>query len=280
MNAWTDLGDGTRLRRSRVFAMNSVLLRADAHAVLVDPGVLPSDLDALAAAARGADVVLVFTHAHWDHVLGRPWWPEARTVGHARLADELHRDGATILAEAVKCAHERGERWEAGFVPFAVDEPVTDQRTLEIGPWRLVVRAAPGHCDSQVTVHLPAQRLLLAGDMLSDVEVPWLDGPPAIYRATIERLARLVEAGEVETLVPGHGHVARGTDAVHARIRRDLRYLDALDEGVREARAAGLTLEQARARLAAIAPTDLSDAFPLAQVHRENVRFAWTAPAD
>ena len=101
MSTWTDLGDGVRIRRSRVFAMNSVLLRSGRHAVLVDPGVLPSDLDDLAVAARDAEVVLVFTHAHWDHVLGRSRWPEARTVGHARLAEELRRDGPAILADAV-----------------------------------------------------------------------------------------------------------------------------------------------------------------------------------
>ncbi len=277
MSAWTDLGGGVRVRQSRAYAMNSVLLLDAAHAVLVDPGVLPSELDDLAAAARAAAVTVVFTHSHWDHVLGRPWWPGADVVAHAGLAGAVARDAAAIAADADACTRALGEPWERGFAPFVPDVATRGETGVTRGPWRLVLRDAPGHCEDHVTVHLPALGLLVVGDLLSDLEVPWLDQPPAAYRRTIEDIAALVEAGEVGTLVPGHGSIARG-EAVRGRIRRDLRYLDALDEGVREARAAGLTPEQALARLAAIAPGDCGSDFPLAEVHRENVRLAWQAP--
>ena len=281
MGSWTDLGGGVRVRQSRAWAMNSVLLLDPAHAVLVDPGVLPSELDDLAGAARVADVTLVFTHSHWDHVLGRPWWPGATTVGQAGLAAALARDAAAILAEAVSCAGGLGEPWERGFEPFAPHVATSGETEVSCGPWRLVLRDAPGHCDEQVTVHLPDHGILVAGDMLSDLEIPWLDREPGVYRRTLEGLGSLVEAGAVETLVPGHGAIAAGPAAARARIRRDLRYLEALEEGVREARAAGLTLEQALARLAAIAPGDCGTDFPLAEVHRGNVRLCWesTPPA-
>jgi len=103
MTPWTDLGGGVLVRQSRVFWMNSALLLDREHAVLVDPGVLPSELDDLAAAVRAAApraVTLVFTHAHWDHVLGRPWWPGAATVGHGELAAELRREAGAILEAA------------------------------------------------------------------------------------------------------------------------------------------------------------------------------------
>jgi hydroxyacylglutathione hydrolase len=222
-------------------------------------------------------VSIVLTHSHWDHVLGLPWWPAARVIGHARLAAELERDGPAVLAEAVNCAWEHGERWDAGFVPFAPDEAIADERPLEAGPWRLVLRAAPGHCDSQITIHLPERRLLLAGDQLSSIEIPWLDRGPAIYRATIEGIARGVEAGAIETLVPGHGPLAHGAAAVRARVRRELGYLDGLEADVRQARERGLTLAEAQAQLPPPAPPAPDTPFPLAQVHRDNVRFAWEA---
>ena len=46
-NPWTDLSGGIRVRQSRVFWMNSVLFAHPDHSVLVDPGVLPSELDEL-----------------------------------------------------------------------------------------------------------------------------------------------------------------------------------------------------------------------------------------
>ncbi len=279
MSPWTDLGDGVFVRQSRVFWMNSVLLLDRAHAVLVDPGVLPSELDDLAAAvsAAGARAVsIVFTHAHWDHVLGRPWWPAADTVGHAGLGAGLRRDAGAILREATEHAARLAEAWDRGFEPFETDLAVEAERALALGPWRLTLRAAPGHCDSAVTVHLPERSLLFAGDLVSDLEIPWLDREPAAYRATLDGLLRLAEAGGIGTLVPGHGAIADAAGAL-ARIRRDLAYLDTLESGVAEARRAGLTLGQAQERLAALDHVGKGAAYPMDGVHRENVRFAWAA---
>jgi glyoxylase-like metal-dependent hydrolase (beta-lactamase superfamily II) len=283
MTPWTDLGGGVRMRQCRAFRMNSALLLGGGHAVLVDPGVLPSELDDLAAAVRGAApqaVTLVFTHAHWDHVIGRAWWPGARTAGHALLGAELRRDAAAILADAARFAGEHGETWSAGFTPFAPDVAAGDGHELAAGPWRFVLRHAPGHCDSQLTIHLPERRLLFAADLLSDIEVPWLDREPAVFRRTLERLGALVAGGAVETLVPGHGGVARGAGAALERVRRDLGYLDALEAGVREARGAGLTLEETQARLAAMDYVGKGAAYPMDEVHRGNVRIAWERAAN
>ena len=87
--AWTDLAGGIRVRQSRAFAMNSVVLFDPRETVIVDPGVLPTELDDLAAVVKRLGpkrVTLLFSHAHWDHVLGRRWWPEARSIAHDRFA--------------------------------------------------------------------------------------------------------------------------------------------------------------------------------------------------
>jgi hydroxyacylglutathione hydrolase len=277
MPPWTDLGAGIRVRQSRAYWMNSTLLVDREHAVLVDPGVLPSELDDLAAAVHEMEprvVTLVFTHAHWDHVLGRPWWPEAATAGHERLAAEVERERENIAREAAACAVREREPWDRGFAPFVPDIVCGHGRTLACGPWTLVLREAPGHCDSQITIHVPSQRLLIAGDMLSDVEIPWLDREPDTYQRTLRVLLPPAERGEIETLVPGHGAIARGADAVLERIRRDLDYLEALESGARAARATGLALEETQARLATL-EHPAQDAPGMADVHRENVRIAW-----
>src|SRR5688572_27708713 len=115
--AWTDLGHGVRVRQSAAFQMNSTALLDAEHAVLVDPGVLPSELDDIARDVERASpraLTLVFTHAHWDHVLGRAWWPEARTIAHDRFAAEVQRDAARIREEAEKLAARHGETWDRG----------------------------------------------------------------------------------------------------------------------------------------------------------------------
>jgi glyoxylase-like metal-dependent hydrolase (beta-lactamase superfamily II) len=169
---------------------------------------------------------------------------------------------------------EHGEEWTRGFEPCPPQIAVSSERGVTFPPWSLVLREAPGHCDSQITVHLPAQRLLLAGDMLSDIEIPWLDREPGTYQRTLRAFLPPTERGEIETLVPGHGAIARGAEAVRERIRRDLGYLEALELAVGQARTAGLTLGEGQARLAVV-EHPARDAPGMTDVHRENVRIAW-----
>lgn len=277
--AWTDLGDGIRIRQSRAYWMNSVLLLDPEHTVIVDPGVLPSELDDLASivgTAAPEAVTLFFTHAHWDHVLGRSWWPQAQTVAHDRLAAEVKREGQAIAREAESLAATHGERWAHAFAPFRPDLAVSGLRFLPLGSWRLVFRDAPGHSGSQLTCHLTDQRLLIAADMLSDLEPPILEGPVALYRETLEALMPLAEHDAIETLVPGHGAVAHGREAVLARLRRDLAYLQSLEDGVSALLARGQSLDAARETLAAMDYTGRRSAtYPTEAFHLENIAFAY-----
>src|SRR5262249_58853492 len=109
----------------RCYAMNSALFMADGHALVVGPGVLPSELDDRAAvvaadAPRFENGALAFTHPHWAHVLGLPWFPGATTFAHAGFHDELERDEKQVAAEAERWIGEQGERLPC---PFRAFEP-------------------------------------------------------------------------------------------------------------------------------------------------------------
>ena len=278
---WTDLGGGVLVRQSVEFAMNSVLLLHEEETLVVDPGVIPSELDDLAATAAhtpASRTTLFLTHAHWDHVLGRPWWPDARVIAHDRFAGVVRSDREKILREAGSAAERHGERWTRGFEPFRPDIAISGLRFERHGPWRLVFRDAYGHSDSQLSLHLPEHRLLIAADMLSDIEIPILDREPAPYERTLETLLPLANHGAIETLIPGHGAIARGRDAVVSRLERDLAYLRALVSGARDARAAP-DAEAAVARLAG--PGWSGPAVPesMRSTHEQNVKHAFAGVA-
>jgi len=280
--AWTRLEGGIQVRQSAAFQMNSVVLLHPEQIVIVDPGVLPSELDDLArvvADAGDAPVTLLFTHAHWDHVLGRPWWPTAQTLAHDRFATEVRNDAARILDEIRKLAAKHGESWERGFTPFRPDQAVSGLRFLKLGPWRLVIRDAPGHSLSQVSIHLPDHGTLIAADMLSDIEPPLLDGFCGPYIETLSALRPLAEGGAITTLIPGHGAIARGRDDVLERLRGDLEYLERLEAGVRRAHEEGLSVDAARERLSSLPyPSRGANDQGLAE-HLENVDFAYLGTA-
>jgi hypothetical protein len=128
--------------------------------------------------------------------------------------------------------------------------------------------------------HLADHQLLIAADMLSDIEPPILDGPPGPYRDTLTALQVLADNGAIETLIPGHGGIARGREAVRARFRTDLGYLDALEEGVKEAARRGLTLAEIQESLAMMDYT-ARDSAPdwVGPFHNENIRFTFEAVA-
>jgi len=275
---WTDLGSGIRVRQSAAFQMNSVLLLDREHAIVVDPGILPDELDDLAhavASASPAAVTLVFTHAHWDHVIGRPWWPKARTLGHDRFAAAVKRDAARTLDEIQKLAAKHGTTWERGFTPFRPDVEVSGLHFMKLGPWRLVARDAFGHADHQLSFHLPEDRTLIAADMLSDVEPPILNGPLAPYLDTLRMLRPLVAGGAITTLIPGHGSIARTREDVSARLEGDHEYLERLQAEVSRARAAGLSLAAAQEKLGGMPfPSPPADGSGH-ELHRENIEFAY-----
>lgn len=285
MPAWTDLGDGCHVRRSRAYDMNSVVLARDGHALVVDPGVLPSELGDLAAfvgsrAPRFGNVALLFTHPHWDHVLGRPWFPAATTVAHVGFADEAARDAAAIEASAKSWIEGAGEAWPRAFEPFAPDLAVRGTAPLRLGPFDTVAYDVPGHCASQLAFYFPAPGVFVAADMLSDIEIPWLDGPPWVYRRTLKQLHWVFEQEDVRALVPGHGGVALGRTDGYRRLLRDLDYLLVLEQRVEAARGRGLSLSETTAECEAMDYLGKDAAYAMNDVHRENVRFAWNGLAE
>ncbi|MCB7137730.1 MBL fold metallo-hydrolase [Cellulosimicrobium marinum] len=218
---------GVHVSTARLWDTTSTLVVGPGGDVLlVDPGVSVAECAALArtVADRGWRVTAGFsTHPHWDHVLwhgsfGRvPRWATARAVATVR-----RRRARTLAATEAEAP---------GHDPSLVGalDPLPDGATSL--PWSGGARVvehdahAPGHAA------LVVAGALLAGDMLSDVEVPLLDpdAPDAVatYRAALDLLAEV--ARDVAVVVPGHGAPAVGEPAIAGRLAADRRYLDALE---------------------------------------------------
>jgi hydroxyacylglutathione hydrolase len=93
-----------------------------------------------------------------------------------------------------------------------------------------------GHAPGHAAMFLPDSGVLIAGDMCSDIEIPFVvdPGEPETvmdrlreYRAGLSRLAAV--AG-VRQVVPGHGHVGDAAE-LRRRVEADFAYLDLLERG-------------------------------------------------
>jgi glyoxylase-like metal-dependent hydrolase (beta-lactamase superfamily II) len=285
MTPWTSFGPNFLVRQSRAYRMNSPLFVRDGHALVVDPGVLPSEMADMAArtgehAPRFEHVTVAFTHAHWDHVLGRDYFPLARTLAHVGFADEVMRDAAKIETSAKSWIEGAGEAWPRPFEPFAPGLAVRGTARVELGPFEVVAHEVPGHSACQIALHLPAEGVLVAGDTLSDIEIPWLDGPPWVYRRSLTALHWLFEQEDIRWLVPGHGSVAVGRVEGYRRVLRDIDYLLHLEQRAGEAFRRGLPLAETQAELAGMDYLGKDAAVAMNDVHRENVKFTYDGLAE
>ena len=214
---------GVLVATSRRDRTNSVVLIGPGRtALLVDPAWTPDELDGLAAdldLLRLRVAGVVSTHAHFDHLL---WHPSFGTA--PRWASP-----ATASAARPPMLGELGPGYPAS--AFLTAPPVRPfpRRTVPWpGPEVLPIRT-DAHAAGHTSLWLPRGRVLLAGDLLSDVEVPLLaDEDPAgdAYRAGLAVLEPY--AARAALVVPGHG--SPGPDAAD-RLRRDRRWLQALASG-------------------------------------------------
>ncbi|MGM7421428.1 MBL fold metallo-hydrolase [Cellulosimicrobium sp. ES-005] len=226
---------------------STVVIAPDGDALVVDPAVTVAEVEGLAAAvrARGWRVTAGFaTHPHWDHVLWSPALGDAPRWATARTADATRRRRAAVLASADAAAPGHDPALVGTLTPLPrgarrVPWPVTAPEgpgPSGLGTVTVVEHDAhaPGH--AALVVRTPHASVLVAGDMLSDVEVPLVDtdarDPVRVYRGALDALE--LAARDVDVLVPGHGSPAVGRAAVATRFAADRAYLDALDAGVRQ----------------------------------------------
>jgi glyoxylase-like metal-dependent hydrolase (beta-lactamase superfamily II) len=111
-----------------------------------------------------------------------------------------------------------------------------DTLTLYHGGRELRFMRLVGHTSGDVALYLPAERILLTGDLLA-YPVPYCaDSHPAAWIASLEALSQL----DVSTVVPGHGQAQH--DQTYLRLV--LESLQSIQKQVQQALHSGLTLAE------------------------------------
>ncbi len=231
------VAEGVLIHQSEFLQTNTIVVQGRAGVLLIDPGILDSEMATLADDLRelGQPVVAGFsTHPHWDHLLWHARLGTAPRYATARCAATV-RDRRLTDAE-VKT------RVAAQFIPPDIAQRVSlDLFGLITGlpagtpriPWdgpQLRIIEHQAHAPGHAALLIEERGVLVAGDMLSDVLIPLLDlndtaDPIENYLAGLRLLEGV--AGDVGAVIPGHGSVA-GADQVHARIDQDRAYVHSL----------------------------------------------------
>jgi glyoxylase-like metal-dependent hydrolase (beta-lactamase superfamily II) len=231
------VADGVLVHESEFLQSNAVVVQGRAGVLLIDPGIRGSEMVQLANDLRemGQPVVAGFsTHPHWDHVLWHAGLGAAPRYGTARCANAVrdllsNADWEADVAEALP--PEMAEEVPLDLFGLITGMPAESARIPWDGPHVRIIEHqahAPGHA----ALLIEERGVLVAGDMLSDVLIPFLDldaaDPTEDYLAALRLLEGV--AGDVHVLVPGHGSVS-GADQVRERIDQDRAYVHALGDG-------------------------------------------------
>ncbi len=204
-----EVAPGVLVATSARMSTTSTIITRGLEALLIDPAWSDEELDGLADELdrRGLRVVAGFsTHAHHDHLLWSARFGDAPRLSSAKTArlTVSERDGLLEMLGPVSTQTRD---------LFARVTPTT---SLDFAGIRMIEH--DGHAPGHTALWLPGARVLIAGDMLSDVEVPLPFYPDDLdaYGAALDRLEPYTRHARM--VIPGHG--APGTDAV-ARLAAD-----------------------------------------------------------
>lgn len=237
---------GLWVARCRALAMNTGIVQDGAHALLIDPALLPDEVEDIArfCAAHHLQVEsVIITHHHWDHVLGAGRFPEARMVAQQSYLAESVLELAHTRTATARCLAGGGFPVPALFEPPVPDVTLGDSLDLQAGQLTLHLVHTPGHARDHLSVEGPGRAWLWAGDLLSDLEIPFVSDRLAAYEETLASLAAL----DVGLLVPGHGTVTADPAEIAARLGEDRAYLAELRRRVAPVIAARGTVQDAAA---------------------------------
>jgi glyoxylase-like metal-dependent hydrolase (beta-lactamase superfamily II) len=198
---------------------------------VVDSPVLPHELEALPmilGQARWELSGLLATHGDWDHLLGRYAFPDAALGGAETSAARL-RAHPGEAQRALRAFDDENYVERPGPLSLGQVQALPVPGHVEIGDAEIELLPADGHTEDGMALRVPWADVVVCGDYLSPVEIPWLSetGNRDAYLATLERLRPWVESAA--WVVPGHGTPLEGARAL-AILREDVAYLEALPD--------------------------------------------------
>lgn len=233
----THVAEGVLVHESEFIQSNAVVVQGQAGVLLIDPGITSDEMAALGNDLResGQRVVAGFsTHSDWDHVLWHANFGDAPRYGTARCAAAIH----DLLSNA-----DWKDRIAPGLPPEYAEEIPMDLLGLIAGlpaeaaqiPWagpRVRIIEHQAHAPGHAALLIEERGVLVAGDMLSDILMPFLDlaaaDPIEDYLAALQLFEGV--ADDIDAVISGHGSVG-GAEQLRARITQDRAYVQDLRDG-------------------------------------------------
>lgn len=127
---------------------------------------------------------------------------------------------------------------DSSFVPEGLKE--RDLQTIligdsEISGWRIgkkIIFATPGHSPCSITLLWPEKKALFVSDATWIGNPVFINGSLQDLRTSLEKMKALTKAGVVDLLLPGHGQITEGREAILSHLDFRLLLLETIKDEV------------------------------------------------
>jgi len=168
------------------------------EAIVIDPGDDISEIVAILNRHALKVKMIVITHAHIDHIGGAS---KLRALTGAPVY--MHEDDSVLAANL-----EMQASWLGMETPDnpGIDTPAREGDVLRAGAIEAHVLHTPGHTPGSLSLFLPLEKKLIAGDTLFRGSVGRTDLPGGDPRLIADSIrSKLYSLPEDTVVIPGHG---------------------------------------------------------------------------
>lgn len=216
--------------------------------LVIDTGLGPRNgqtvLREVGKVSRNADLYIVGTHFHAEHILGESVFPSTAKVIRARAQQQdIDEFGVTpnfatrspAMADLVKDAQFR-----------RADEIFDSEKTIDLGGVRARLHwYGSTHTNGDTLIFIEGDNVLFAGDVIMNRRFLGFNSPRSSVQAWIQSLDNVAPLHPT-VIVPSHGEMGDGS-----LIEKNRTYLRALQARAAELKHAGKTVDETADAIAA-----------------------------
>jgi glyoxylase-like metal-dependent hydrolase (beta-lactamase superfamily II) len=217
--------------QSALYQTTCAVVEAKDCILVVDPNWLPREIEEIqqhVARIQGEkEIYLLFTHGDFDHVIGYHAFPGAKVIGSKGLQEHPKKEQKIELIHQFDNDYYIHRAYPIAFpeVDIVIEK---DGQQHVLGDTTITFYLSPGHTHDGIFTIIEPLGIWIAGDYLSDFELPFIYHSSKAYEETLRKAEQILETHAVSVLVPGHGQTTTSQGEIERRIQLSQEYLGRL----------------------------------------------------
>ncbi|MEM6697670.1 MAG: MBL fold metallo-hydrolase, partial [Bacteroidota bacterium] len=168
---------------------------------------------------------LLFTHSDYDHIIAyKRFAPLAKVIASQAFVNHPNPEKELKTIREFDEEYYITRNYEISYPK--VDIIINGEEKRQLGEETYHFLPADGHNRDGILAFHEELGVLILGDYLSNLEFPFIYESLAAYRATLNRIEMLLQTGNVQLLITGHGDCTKDAKEMQKRLAQSNSYLN------------------------------------------------------